>query len=182
MSHLSEDRSSADETWTGHATSRLQWVLAGVGAAFVALGVLLTLDTGYDDGSAPFLMSVVGCFAAGLLALFGTIAFVKVRVHVDARALEVRCGPFGLPRRHIPLEKITDAEFQAHVTPCHWGGWGYRWRPEKGSAVIVRRGEGVLLRLADGHTFTVTVDGAEEAVRDIRARLQGEDGELKPLA
>lgn len=58
------------------------------------------------------------------------------------------------------------------MTPRQWGGWGYRWRPEKGTAVIVRRGEALVLRLGDGLTFTVTVDDAESAVRVIRDRLR----------
>lgn len=77
-----------------------------------------------------------------------------------------------MPRRRIPLDHVAGAEFIPHVTPRQWGGWGYRWRPEKGTAVVVRRGEGVVLQLWDGHTFTVTVDDAEAAVRIIRDRLR----------
>lgn len=117
-------------------------------------------------------MSVVGCIAAGLLVLFGTLAFVHVAVKVDKDCLEVRCGHMGLPRRRIPLSHIIDADFAPRVTPRQWGGWGYRWRPEQGTAVVVRRGEGLVLRLGDGHTFTITVDNAEAAVRDIRRRLK----------
>ncbi len=67
-----------------------------------------------------------------------------------------------------PSPHVVGAEFAPCVTPRHWGGWGYRWRPEKGTAVVVRRGEGVVLRLWDGHTFTITVDDAEAAVQVIR--------------
>jgi hypothetical protein len=117
-------------------------------------------------------MSVVGCIAAGLLILFGTLAFVHVAVRVDKDCLEVRCGHIGVPRRRIPLSHVVTADFAPQVTPRQWGGWGYRWRPEKGTAVIVRRGEGVVLRLGDGHTFTITVDNAEAAVRIIRDHLR----------
>jgi hypothetical protein len=117
-------------------------------------------------------MAVVGCIAAGLLVLFGTLAFVHVAVKVDQECLEVRCGHIGLPRRRIPLSQVVGADFVPRVTPRHWGGWGYRWRPEKGTAVVVRRGEGVVLLLGDGHTFTITVDDAESAVRVIRDRLR----------
>lgn len=117
-------------------------------------------------------MSVVGCIAAGLLVLFGTLAFVHVAVKVDKDCLEVRCGHMGVPRRRIPLSHIIGADFAPRVTPRQWGGWGYRWRPEQGTAVVVRRGEGLVLRLGDGHTFTITVDNAEAAVRDIRRRLK----------
>ncbi|MEU6281638.1 hypothetical protein [Streptomyces sp. NPDC047028] len=160
------------DVWTGRATNRVQWLLALVGAACMALGVELAVDSAWTSGVAPLVMSVVGCIAAGLLVLFGTLAFVHVDLRLDRESLEVRCGHIGLPRRRIPLSQVVGADFTAHVTPRHWGGWGYRWRPEKGTAVVVRRGEGIVLSLWDGHTFTITVDNAESAVRVIRARLR----------
>lgn len=159
------------EVWHGRATNRVQWLLALSGAACMALGIELAVDSAWTSGIVPLLMSVIGCIAGGLLVLFGTLAFVHVAVKVDKECLEVRCGHMGLPRRRIPLSHITGADFLPRVTPRHWGGWGYRWRPEKGTAVVVRRGEGLVLRLGDGHSFTVTVDNAEAAVRVIRARL-----------
>ncbi|NGO69461.1 hypothetical protein [Streptomyces boncukensis] len=163
--------SDAPEQWTGHATNRFQWVLAALGAACLALGIELAVDVAWSGGLAALVMSVVGLLAAGLLILFGTLAFVKVKVKVNDDALEVRCGHVGLPRRRIPLRDVVEADHAPTVTPRHWGGWGYRWRPEKGTAVVVRRGEGVVLRLGDGRFFTVTVDDAESAVRAIRSRL-----------
>lgn len=160
------------EIWTGRATNRAQWLPALGGAACMALGIELAVDSAWTSGIAPLVMSVVGCIAAGLLVLFGTLAFVHVAVKVDKECLEVRCGHIGVPRRRIPLALVAGAEFVPRVTPRQWGGWGYRWRPEKGTAVVVRRGEAVALRLWDGHTFTITVDNAETAVRVIRARLR----------
>jgi len=167
----SEKRPQPD-VWTGRATNRVQWLLALVGAACLALGIQLAVSSAWTSGIAPLVMSVVGCIAAGLLVLFGTLAFVHVAVKVDKDCLEVRCGHIGLPRRRIPLDHVAGAEFAPHVTPRHWGGWGYRWRPEKGTAVVVRRGEGIVLRLWDGRTFTITIDNAESAVRVIRDRLR----------
>ncbi|WP_244291157.1 hypothetical protein [Streptomyces subrutilus] len=158
--------------WTGRASNRAQWLLAAAGAACLALGIQLAVDNSWTNGIVPLLMSVVGCLAAGLLILYGTLAFVHVAVTVDSEALVVRCGHIGLPRRTIRLAEVVSAEFVPRITPTHWGGWGYRWRPEKGTAVIVRRGEGVELRLDDGKLFTVTVDDAENAVRVIRAHLR----------
>lgn len=157
--------------WTGRATNRVQWLLAAAGAACIALAVELALDSSWGSGTAPVLMSVIGLIAVGLMMLYGTLAFVHVSVKVDSDCVEVRCGHIGLPRRRIPLSHVVDAEFAPRVTPCQWGGWGYRWRPEQGTAVVVRRGEGVVVTLGDGRIFTVTVDDAEAAVRAIRARL-----------
>ncbi|CAM5364884.1 hypothetical protein SHIRM173S_10797 [Streptomyces hirsutus] len=164
-------RAPYPDVWTGRATNRMQWLLALIGAACMALGIVLAVDSAWSSGVAPLAMAVVGCIAAGLLVLFGTLAFVHVALRVDEDHLEVRCGHIGVPRRRIPLSHVVGAEFVPHVTPRHWGGWGYRWRPEKGTAVIVRRGEGIALSLWDGHTFTITVDDAEAAVTAIRDRL-----------
>ncbi|MBN0043639.1 hypothetical protein JS756_05875 [Streptomyces actuosus] len=169
--HAREDAPHAD-VWTGRATNRVQWLLALVGAACMALGIELAVDSAWTTGIAPLAMSVVGCIAAGLLVLFGTLAFVHVDLRLDKDSVEVRCGHIGVPRRRIPLTHVAGADFAPNVTPRQWGGWGYRWRPEKGTAVVVRRGEGVVLRLWDGHSFTITVDNAEAAVRAIRARLR----------
>ncbi|MBT2382884.1 hypothetical protein [Streptomyces sp. ISL-11] len=158
--------------WTGRATNRIQWLLAAAGAACLALGVELAVDSAWTSGLAPLVMAVVGCVAAGLLMLYGTLAFVHVAVRVDDEALEVRCGHIGLPRTRIPLAHVVGADFAPRVTPRQWGGWGYRWRPEKGTAVVVRRGEGFVLRLGDGRSFTVTVDDAEAAVQVIREGLR----------
>lgn len=158
--------------WTGRASNRGQWLLALAGAGCLALGIELAVGNAWTNGIVPLVMAVTGCLAAGLLILYGTIAFVHVAVTVDAEALVVRCGHIGLPRRKIRLSEVASAEFVPRITPQQWGGWGYRWRPEKGTAVIVRRGEGVELRLGDGNLFTVTVDDAENAVRVIRTHLR----------
>ncbi|MFJ2439513.1 hypothetical protein ACIOWG_03415 [Streptomyces sp. NPDC087658] len=166
-----QDAEPLPETWTGRATNRAQWLLATAGAACIALGVELAVESSWTSGIAALLMSVVGCVAAGLLILFGTLAFVHVAVVVEGDCLEVRCGHMGLPRRRIELAQVVDADFAPRVTPRQWGGYGYRWRPERGTAVVVRRGEALVLTLGDGRTFTVTVDDAEAAVRIIRDRL-----------
>ncbi|MFF5427752.1 MULTISPECIES: hypothetical protein [unclassified Streptomyces] len=168
--------------WTGRATNRFQWIAALAGAACMALGVTLAVEAPWTSGVAALLMAVIGCVAAGLLVLFGTLAFVHVAVKVDHRAMEVRCGHIGLPRRRILLSHVVGAEFAPRVTPRQWGGWGYRWRPEMGTAVVVRRGEGLVLRLGDGRTFTVTVDDAEAAVRVIRGHLRPPSAPSAPPA
>ncbi|MEU3610307.1 hypothetical protein AB0E83_33450 [Streptomyces sp. NPDC035033] len=158
--------------WTGRATNRFQWLAAVAGAACVALGVTLAVEASWTAGVTALGMAVVGCVAAGLLVLFGTLAFVHVEVRVDERAMEVRCGHIGVPRRTIPFTEVVGADYAPRVTPRHWGGWGYRSRPDRDTAVVVRRGEGLVLRLADGRRFTVTVDGAASAVDSIRAHLR----------
>ncbi|MER5767277.1 hypothetical protein [Streptomyces sp. NPDC001985] len=170
----------APAVWTGRATNRMQWLLAIAGVAFITLGIEIALNASWTSGIAALLMSVIGCVAVGLLMLYGTLAFVHVAVRVDSDAVEVRCGHMGLPRRRIPLSHVVGAEFLPSVTPRQWGGWGYRWLPEKGTAVVVRRGEGLIVTLGDGMVFTVTVDDAEAAVRAIRDLLRPGTGAGTP--
>ncbi|MEU6175995.1 hypothetical protein ABZ832_29320 [Streptantibioticus parmotrematis] len=163
---------SAAEVWTGRASNRAQWLLAVAGAGCLALGIELAVDSSWASGLTALVMSVVGCLAAGVLVLFGTLAFTHVRVRVDGDCVEVRCGHIGVPRRRIPLDQVDSARLAPWISPRNWGGWGYRWRPEMGTAVIVRRGPGIVVDLGGGRLFTVTVDDPEGAVRAIRDRLR----------
>lgn len=172
MTHAPRPETGAPQVWTGRARNRVQWVLAAAGAACLALGISLAVRGPGTSGLAPLVMSVVGCLAVGLLVLFGTIAFTHVHVTVDRDAVHVRCGHIGLPRRRIPLDQVSDCRLAPLISPRSWGGWGYRWRPEKGTAVVVRRGPGVVIDLGTGHRFTVTVDDAEGAVDAIRDWLR----------
>ncbi|MCF0091153.1 hypothetical protein B0E37_06273 [Streptomyces sp. MH192] len=108
------------DIWTGRATNRVQWLAALAGAACLALGIELAVDSAWESGVAALAMSVVGCIAAGLLILYGTLAFVHVAVKVDGECLEVRCGHIGVPRRRIPLSHVAGAEFAPRVTPRRW--------------------------------------------------------------
>lgn len=94
-------------------------MLAAAGAACTALGIQLAVSSNWTSGVIPLLMSVIGCVAAGLLMLFGTLAFVNVAVRVDGHALEVRCGHMGLPRRRILLTHVVGADFVPRVTPAN---------------------------------------------------------------
>lgn len=178
--------SGAPQVWTGRASNRIQWVLAAAGAACLALGIQLAVEGPDASGLAPLVMSVVGCLAVGLLVLFGTVAFTHVHVRVDREAVDVRCGHIGLPRRRIPLDEVSGARLAPLISPRNWGGWGYRWRPEEGTAVVVRRGPGVIIDLGGGRRFTVTVDDAEGAVQAIsdwlRLRARPVGGAPKPQA
>ena len=52
------------DIWTGRATNRVQWLLALAGAACMALGIGLAVDSAWTGGLAPLVMAVVGCIAA----------------------------------------------------------------------------------------------------------------------
>jgi hypothetical protein len=95
-----------------------------------------------------------------------------VRVTASERGLRIAFGPFGWPSKHMPLERIERAE-ATEIEPLRWGGWGYRWAGPRRSAVVVRRGPGLVLDLRGGGRFAVTVDEPAPAaglLNDLRRR------------
>ena len=153
-------------------TNRVQWLLALGGAAMPGARHRTGRRLGLDLGRRPAGMSVVGCIAAGLLVLFGTLAFVHVAVQGRQDCLEVRCGHIGVPRRRIPLGARRRRRVRPARSPRASGAAG-------GTAGAPRRAPPSSYAAARAWcstrgraTFTVTVDDAEAAVRVIRDRLR----------
>ncbi|MFF6775520.1 hypothetical protein ACFY8W_18400 [Streptomyces sp. NPDC012637] len=103
------------------------------------------------------LIALVG-LAVGLPGL----ALSRVRVAVDRRGLTVTPALFPRPRIRIPLDEITSATVQDVDALAEFGGWGYRTRPHR-SALLLRSGEALSVRRANGFEFLVTVPDAETA-------------------
>ena len=90
-------------------------------------------------------------------------SFSTIAVTIDSDGLHIAFGPWGIPRKRIPLNEIEAAQ-AIDVRPMRWGGWGYRWLPwKRATAVVLRRGPGVKLDRVGGRIFVVTVDGAPRA-------------------
>jgi hypothetical protein len=133
--------------WHGHLTSKL---LTSLTAVTLVLGLALL----------P--LSPVGGLCI-IVAVPVLAVMCSIDVVADETGLTVRFGPFGLPRKHIAIERIADAKAE-DIVPLEWGGWGYRVMPGK-SAVVMRGGSAIVLNLADGKQFAVTIDDARGAVR-----------------
>jgi hypothetical protein len=103
-------------------------------------------------------------WVGGVVGVVGVVVGVvgyllsSLEVRVDAARFTVAFGPVGWPRRRIELVDVRDVA-AITVEPSEWGGWGYRWIPwAHASAAVIRRGPGIVLVLADGRKFAVTVD------------------------
>ncbi|EQD40866.1 lipoprotein, partial [mine drainage metagenome] len=103
-----------------------------------------------------------GIGIVALVVVAVSMGVSTIKVVVDANGLKVYYGPFGWPSSRISLARISQAS-AVDVRPMAWGGWGYRgsMRMLRRAAVVLRRGEGIRLDLADGKIFVVTVDDAE---------------------
>lgn len=91
--------------------------------------------------------------------IVGALAVVSVRI--DDAGLSL--SSWGLRWKLVPLSKIADARSET-LSPAAWGGWGYRITG-RGSALISRGGEGLVLNLEGGRAFAVTVDDSESAAQ-----------------
>ena len=137
--------------WVGRARSQRML------AAAIAFGAGLSVAPQLAVGVSRWQL-----LAAILLATVCLAWASQVTVTVAAEGVRVAFGPLRTPSSHIGLEDIETAE-AIDVEPLRWGGWGYRLAGRGRTAVVVRRGPGLLLRRRDGRTLVVTVDGAAQA-------------------
>ncbi|GAA2680974.1 DUF1648 domain-containing protein [Streptomyces lunalinharesii] len=111
---------------------------------------------------------VMGAFAgwvgggALLLGALTVAVHCSVRVTVDQRGLTLTPALFPFPLHRVPLDKVAEATSRRISTLAEYGGWGYRIRPG-GSGLLLRSGDGLVLRRTNGREFVVTVDDAATA-------------------
>jgi hypothetical protein len=148
-------RSSA--LWIGHAAARwplyVAAVLGAVASVLYAVSVLATIGVAF--------------------AAIATLAFVAIEVRIGDRSLEVAYfGPLRWPKTQIALVAVRQVE-EIEILPRRHG-WGYRGslRLIGRAAVVIRRGEGILLTLEDNRQFVVTVDDAAAGCRALRRLVQ----------
>lgn len=155
-----------------HAGERVVWMqgvsIARAGAVVLwvafAVGCLAALPV-------VFLGDAVAAVVAGLVVvvLFVVVATtLRFHVRVDPEGLTA-VSAAGWPRVHVPTEDVVSAEV-VDVSPFgEFGGWGLRWSGGGRQGLVLRTGEGILVRRRDGRTLTVTVDDATTAAGLLRA-------------
>ncbi|WP_062214239.1 DUF1648 domain-containing protein [Streptomyces sp. NBRC 109706] len=121
------------------------------GAGVAALAAVLPLAMG------DWIPGVIVLVTAALVG-----ACAAARVTVDEHGLLVDLPLLPRPRLSVPMERVVDAGVRQVRPVADFGGWGYRVRPGA-SGLVLRSGEALSLRLADGRAFVVTVDDAETA-------------------
>ncbi|MFF5703624.1 DUF1648 domain-containing protein [Streptomyces sp. NPDC012794] len=119
--------------------------LAAVAAALAAVAGLVPSPWALVTPLAVTSVVVVGCSS--------------VRASVTERGLEVALGPFGMPVRRWRAGDIESARAE-HRTAAQVGGWGYRLSG-RGTTVMLRAGECLVVRPLRGGEFAVSVGDAE---------------------
>lgn len=145
--------------WSGSCRARFVPWLVGITAV-----VVLLVMWAATQGAEPAPQWVLWVLAAtGLVVVLAGQILGQLTLTVEADGIVIRYGTLGWPVQRFPWSGIS-AVTAIDVHPMQWGGWGYRWVPwKRGSAAVLRAGEGLRLDRADGRVFVVTVDGAAEA-------------------
>ena len=141
-------------TWIGRARSR---TLLVIGVAIVLVSALTLLLWGRP----------LSLFAAAIGLIVGWSSEIMVRV--DDRGVSAHFGPLGWPTFRTRLDRI-DAVRAEQIDPLQWGGWGLRIG-RRGTALVVRRGPGLVLARRGASDVAITVDGAEQAAELVNALL-----------
>ena len=159
--------------WSGRCASK-GFALLAVGLTLVLTAVGVGTVIALRGSGAPLW---VGWFVVVVGVLVGVLGWLmsSLEVRVTDTQFVVAFGPVGRPRRTIALTDVRRAD-AVRIEPMEWGGLGYRWIPgAKASAAVIRTGPGIVLSLADGRRFAVTVDDAvagAQATTDALAALR----------
>ncbi|TDC90100.1 DUF1648 domain-containing protein [Saccharopolyspora aridisoli] len=140
--------------WISSASSR---VLGIVGAAGVLVGVAAVVLSGWQVALPALLVGIV------------VSALSTVRIRVDERGVRAAFGPQRFPERRIRLEQISSAQVARHRA-MEVGGWGYRVLPAT-TAIMLRGGECLVLRLNSGRDFVISVDKPDRGADLVNALL-----------
>ncbi|MCB5906579.1 DUF1648 domain-containing protein [Streptomyces pinistramenti] len=139
------------------AGERAGWTRT-VGSPLLSAVGLLTVCGGL------FLGITADWFTGGVLLASGAAvgAVTSVRVTVDRRGLALAPALLPYAFRRVPFDRVAEATSRNVHIATEFGGWGYRVRHNR-SGLVLRSGEGLVLRLHSGREFVVTVDDAATA-------------------
>ncbi|GFE03892.1 hypothetical protein Scani_01600 [Streptomyces caniferus] len=141
-----------DGTTAGWSRTISSPPLVVLGVALLGAGLVLGVLAGW--------LSAAGLLFGGAACL--PLASVRVTVDRHGLSLSPAMLPCRVRLRRIPLERIAEAGSRRVACFAEFGGWGYRLRAG-GSGLVLRSGEGIVVRLTNGKEFVVTVDDAATA-------------------
>jgi hypothetical protein len=140
--------------WVG--TARSQGLVVAAIVVGVVGAVLLTVHR-------P--IGVTTLVIAVLLAWLHTLT-----VRVDSSGLTAHFGPVSWPRVRVALGDVEGIS-ATQIEPLRWGGWGYRLS-RRGTALVVRRGPGLVVARRGSSDLAITVDDPDGAVQLVAALRQ----------
>ncbi|MFE5241940.1 MULTISPECIES: DUF1648 domain-containing protein [unclassified Streptomyces] len=124
--------------------------LALLGLALAVLGCALAVPVGWP--------------VAVPLALLGllVLSFSRATITVGPGGLGVSSAALPRPRMRVPLADMSEASSRPVSPLGDFGGWGWRIRPGA-TGIILRSGEALVVKRANGREIAVTVDDSATA-------------------
>jgi len=150
-------------------TMKAPWWLWALGIVVAATGAFLLLEISMRPGAMDWTAAMIG-LATCLVITPLTFGLCLIRVTITEQRIRVASAIFGFPLRTIKpgeIQSVTSTE----IDPMAWGGWGWRFFPG-GSAVVLRRHEGLAFELKNSSRFAVTVPNSQRGAEQLNARMQ----------
>lgn len=143
---------------------RAVWISSVSSPVLVVVGVVAVLA-----GAGALALATWQVALPALLVGIVVSGLSTARIRVDERGVSTAFGPQRFPVRRIRLEQISSAGV-ARRRALEVGGWGYRVLPAT-TAIMLRGGECLALRLTSGRDFIISVDKPERGAELINALL-----------
>lgn len=138
-----------------------------------SLILLVALAVGMPQARTALLLTL-----AGAVVLFVVLMSWGARTRIGPTGLEVRGVTVPLPRWKFTADQIASVEAIRIDALNDWGGWGLRWVPRRGSAIIFAGDAGVRLTLPDGTVRVIASRRPDELYASILALGVPETGVL----
>ncbi len=149
-------------------TMKGPWWLWALGLIIAVTGVYVFVEMLVQPGSVNWTSAIIGlatCFIVTPLVL----GLCMIRVTITDQRIRVSSAILGFPLRTINLDEIQSVT-HAEINPMAWGGWGWRFFPG-GSAVVLRRAEGLAFELKNSSRFAVTIPNAQRGAEKLNTLL-----------
>jgi len=160
VADLRSERIAPREVGAGQTVAWSHNVTSKLFVTVTALMTALTMAIGFTVSRAVGGVTLTVTLLVMILSTLLVAAFCGFRVTVDWRGLRVTSMLFGFPLKRIVPEQIARVDV-AMIDPMQWGGWGYRVMPGS-SAIVLRRGPGLVVTQTDSRQFAITLDLPEE--------------------
>ena len=138
------------------------YVFGGASLLFiVGMIVLYSWDsTTWNEATTGLVIATVTLFLAVWLILT-----LKLEIQVEESRLSYRMPPLINKERYIQRDEISSFEVIDFRPIAHYGGWGIRFSPTRGKALIISGSTGLKLHLKSGKDLLLGTRQKEEIRR-----------------
>lgn len=149
-------------------TMKAPWWLWLLGIVIAGVGIFILIQLIVQPHSADLVSATFG-MAISLIVCALVLGLCRVRVTMSDDRVRVSSAVFGFPLRTIKTNEIISVD-STEIDPMSWGGWGWRFFPG-GSAVVLKRHEGLAFELKNSTRFAVTIPNSQLGAEKIRSLL-----------